>query len=506
MAIATRDFYNERGLIATRSAQYDADGIGSEYPFAKTNAENETGRLAGYFVNIEWFDWLLGDTRDPMSLILFAPRGHGKTSHRLQLEHIASRRRGAPALVVTINDFTALAKPIDIDSYIAELRRQVLAALAKQVLQQPARGAQLAAHAELQARFYALLKLYHREALIGRSIPAAPDIETFVTIYANEQRGASIWLRELVELCGSLGYVSIYCLLDGVDELPETGNSPESMLRVVSPLLNMPGLLQSCGVAFKFFLPDDLKKIMLATNEGRLDRIPHRALAWSDTQLRDMIGRRLSSFQQASGRPALQPLRSFADLCELGFDADGMLIHAAGRSPRRLIELAGLVVEAHCRQCDDLEQSISRAVLEQTLREASAVVAPPVIAQRAAVDTPAPAPDGADAPAQPTGQRLISVDPTGDIRFDGALSGIKLTKMLRLLLDYLWQHRDRSVTYDELQKVLYSEDFELRGDPRGSLEKLVRRLRQAIEPNEKNSHHYIENQAGIGFVLRNYRD
>lgn len=506
MAIATRDFYNERGLVVARTGQQETDVIGAEYPFAKTNAENEAGQLAGYFVNIEWFDWLLGDTRDPMSLILFAPRGYGKTSHRLQLDRLASRRRGAPALVVTIQDFTALEQPISVETYIAYLRRWVLAALAEQMHQQPARAAQLAANETLQAKFYALLKLYHREPLIGRAIPDPEKVEGYVEVYSTERRGATEQLKNLVELCRPLGYASIYCLIDGVDELPETRNNPEAMLQIVSPLLNMPGLLQSCGVAFKFFLPDDLKAVMLKRNEGRLDRIPHRALTWSDAQMRDILGRRLSAYQHASGRPAIEPIRSFADLCDLGFDADGMLISAAGCSPRRLIDLAGLVIEAHCRQSHDVEQSISRAVIEQTLREAGAAIGLSAPIQNGVALPPAPDRSDQAPTVSPVGQRLISVDLTGDIRFDGELSEIKLTKMLRRLLDHLWQHRDRSVTYDELQKVLYTEDFALRGDPRGSLEKLVRRLRQILEPGEKNSHRYIENQAGIGFVLRNYRE
>jgi DNA-binding response OmpR family regulator len=72
-------------------------------------------------------------------------------------------------------------------------------------------------------------------------------------------------------------------------------------------------------------------------------------------------------------------------------------------------------------------------------------------------------------------------------------------------MEYLWQHRDRTVTYDELLSALYGDNKDDRGDPRSSLDKIVRRLRALLEPGLSGSRTYIDVQPGVGYVLRNIR-
>ena len=70
----------------------------SAHPFATTNAEREVAVLPSFFIRVPWFDWLVGNPAQPESVILFAPQGYGKTSHRLEVARRASQRRRAPAL------------------------------------------------------------------------------------------------------------------------------------------------------------------------------------------------------------------------------------------------------------------------------------------------------------------------------------------------------------------------------------------------------------------------
>lgn len=101
---------------------------------------------------------------------------------------------------------------------------------------------------------------------------------------------------------------------------------------------------------------------------------------------------------------------------------------------------------------------------------------------------------------------LLYLDAWGDIWLDDRRLETAIGGMMRRCLEYLWKHRARRVTYDELINELYGKDLDQRGDPQGSMEKLVKRLRAIIEPGTNSSHTYIKTQPGTGYVLQNYRD
>lgn len=57
----------------------------SKHPFAKTNADEEEF-LEKYFVPPPFFEAVVGDSNDPSSAIVLAPRGAGKTAQRRMVE------------------------------------------------------------------------------------------------------------------------------------------------------------------------------------------------------------------------------------------------------------------------------------------------------------------------------------------------------------------------------------------------------------------------------------
>src|SRR5262249_51811173 len=103
----------------------EAQGF-SAHPFATTSAEHEAAVLPSFFVRVDWFEWLVGNPAQPESVILFAPQGYGKTSHRLEVARRAGERRDIPALVVTLTDFSPLLETsverVLLDSYVALIR------------------------------------------------------------------------------------------------------------------------------------------------------------------------------------------------------------------------------------------------------------------------------------------------------------------------------------------------------------------------------------------------
>src|SRR4051812_26516999 len=81
----------------------EAQGFNSN-PFEFWEADREA-TLSSYFIEAEWFDALRGDTRQPRSAVLFAPRGYGKSSHRLQIKRLCATSANDPALVVEITEY-----------------------------------------------------------------------------------------------------------------------------------------------------------------------------------------------------------------------------------------------------------------------------------------------------------------------------------------------------------------------------------------------------------------
>jgi hypothetical protein len=467
---------------------------------------------------------LVGEPQHPESLILFAPQGYGKTSHRLEIARLAGERREAPALTVMINDFSLLLdtsiENLTLDNYITVIRQATLEALDIQITASPVRQMQLQQNARIYARFCALLQLYVPLRVLERAMPES--LADVVRAYERSRLGPKAWLNELHQLARQVGYASVYVLLDGIDELNLTRDKPEVMFQLLSPLLDAPGLLQECGFAFKFFLPEAVEEQMKQRRIGRLDRIPHRSLHWTVEQLREMLAQRLVSYSLMSATNPFATVRRFSDLCDTEQDVDGMLSCAAHSSPRLLINLAREIIERHCQSTGDTEKLIQISTVERVLAQTTdhdmaPEPRPPIVEQVLAQTTdhdmaPEPRPPIAVAHSEQTadrsGQRtaLLFLDERGDVWLDNRRLDVDLSKNLRICLEHLWANRHRKVGYDELQQALYGATIDDRGDPRSSLDKLVRRLRATLEPGRQGSRVYVDVLPGFGYVLRNFRD
>ncbi len=484
-------------------------------PFATTNAEQEREQLAAYFVRVPWFERLAGDPQHPESLILFAPRGYGKTSHRLEVARLAGQRRDTPALIVTFSDFDLLLQggdQIHLEDYLKILRRLTLEALDAYLHRYPERSLRFQQDQARYAHFCALLQLYAPLCLSHRPVPARLT-EELVKAFEQTTMGAREWLRTLAQLAAAAGCASVYVLIDGIDEQAATCNNPDRALKLLQPLLDAPGVLQECGFAFKFFLPDFLEVPMRQQQVGRLDRIPIYHLYWNTIELRDMLSRRLTSFSLISSTSNFGYVNTFSDLCEPvpGIpDLDTCLIEAAQFSPRKLLDLTRRIVEEHCRRVDDPQALIAAQTITHVLAPDQAHIAPrdlclpPDLAdaspERARIDPPVLS----STPRDDT-PPLFFFDARGDLWLGNQRCHSRpLSKNLRRCMEYLWNNRQRTVSYEELQQVLYGETLNQRGDPRSSLDKIIRRLREVLQPGQPGSSTYIAVQPGTGYVLCHY--
>ena len=504
-----------------------AQGFG-EHPFATLNAEREREHLSSFFVRSASFYWLIGNPSKPESLILFAPRGFGKTSQRIELDRQLRQRPADPALVITLDDFgtllTSSNASVTLGAYIDWIRSTTLETLADVLTRNPLRHERFRLFPGAQARLHALLTRFVPWCADSNAPPPDPRI---LLRFAQPAFGPKSWLLSLSELAKAAGFASVYCLLDGFDELAETSNSAEAQFSLLRPLLDAPGLIDECGFAFRFFLPDFVEQPMRAAKVGRLDRIFSRSLTWSNAELAQMLRDRLSSFNRSNSNTTFITIERFRDLCEPRYNVDEDLVQLANGSPRRLIQLARMIFDAHCELANDPIDKISQAAIDMARRAFIATVlegdvtsafSTPLAEETApaVADMPLPSPETepqsqpALSQAEPveanTGVPPLFLDQRGDIwlgtrRLETPLGGIA-----RRCLEILWMRRHEMVRYDDLIDLLYRDDLNERGDPRGSLDKLIQRLRLLLEQGSSSSNTYIKTVKGTGYRLENFRE
>ncbi|HEY1014809.1 MAG TPA: hypothetical protein VGE07_19010, partial [Herpetosiphonaceae bacterium] len=298
-------------------------------PFATTNAEQEQQTLPSFFVRVKWFEHLVGKTTEPESFILFAPRGHGKTSHRIEVARLARQRRDNPALVVVFTDFDMLleagAAQITLQHYRDVICKRTIEALADELGQRPDFELALRRDRLLAAKFDALLFKFSVLRAYAQGITKGA-VEALLESYNQTQLSTKEWLRELAALARQAGFACVYFLIDGVDEWPQTRTNPLAAVALLKPLLDSIGVLQECGFAFKFFLPLDLEPLLLQEHVGRFDRMRIEHLEWTPAELATMLAQRLVSQARGSGTSASALVRTFRDWCAVDYDIDRRLV------------------------------------------------------------------------------------------------------------------------------------------------------------------------------------
>lgn len=474
-------------------------------PFETTRAERERDLLPGWFRPSGLFDRIVGDPARPETFLLFAPTGHGKTSHRIEVARRVQERAEGPVLAVELADFDSLLRPgatsISLEAYLAQIHRLFLNALAAQLVVAPERLRRLQNDQGSYQRFCALLHLYARDLLAGFYLPA--QIDSLAQFLGQQQLGAKQRLAMLVALAQAVGFVGVYILVDGIDELSETRNNPALMARMLAALLDAPGVLEVPGLAFKFFLPSQLWATLVSEQIGRLDIFRAILLDWSVEDLCVMLSTRIRMCSQLSST-SQGSTHCFSDLCATDFDVDRLLAAAAQGSPRALLQLCAEIVERHLRRTTDPDEPIAATTVHAALLATGRAAPDALSLAMGAAPGPAPTAPPAPAPAVPP----LHIDSRGDVWAGTRKLEQRLPPSLRRLLGCLWANRDRVVPYHELFAALYGDDpaFDLRADPRESLRKLVGRLRKHLEPERANSYTYVDHISGVGYVLRNALD
>jgi DNA-binding winged helix-turn-helix (wHTH) protein len=536
-------------------------------PFASKEADFEArdqSRLVEYFVRDVWFDQILGDYDQPRSAVLQAERGSGKSASRLMVDYECRYGQFAGKVLVAnyLNFDKALeawrqTSPALIHKAHTEVITEIVSlALLDYLGENPEKiddlgygGQQLLA--TLLADYTHAFEPFNLENLL-RKTNARPDVlnaGTFTQAALDtglpallEKAGIkeeTAWLmligrgiaakgtapkislnllENLAHLVYLAGLSALYILVDRVDELPETAANPQTGAKLLHPLITDLRLMELPGVAFKFFLPNQVAENLFASPEMRPDRILAYKIDWTSESLLNFLQKRLLAYSQ--DRTA-----SLGAFSEVGFAAevDLLLSRMASGSPRNLLRLGELFINVHCSNPEneavlrrtELEEAFRRFINEATREQQLA------ISTASIVTTSLPS----VMPIRPNNNHRTEED---DVPKAGE-KGLRLSTRRRLvwrdgellpqipvgheyrLLEYLYQRAGEPVSKDELLKAVYGDEavVEIQDD---RLAKLVQRLRDKIEPKgdfksgngrRRTNPHFIVTVPTFGFKLEN---
>ncbi|RBQ05850.1 P-loop ATPase, Sll1717 family [Pedobacter miscanthi] len=338
-------------------------------PFQFSNADKETEFLSQYFIKPDYFEDIWGDPYSPVSSIIYAPRGAGKTAQRVMIEKRARDYDDILAISYTNHDLSELKNisEISLSYHLIFLNRLLLVALFKRIEDSNFEFDDTYSFNERQFLYkIARIYLYNTPAsfpnqaisslktLTDRAVDIWNGFKepiTNVIKQITKSKGLEIDLSKIeidkklelshkdnffniIALLVKANYNSIFILVDKVDEQSLTGNNPEASYTLIEDLLKDLELLETPKVSFKFFLWDALKPYAAAT--ARPDRVFSYDLNWDWNQLSIMLDKRVSSY--SNGKVA-SFIKMFANKKLLG-----RVILFSGLSPRDCIRICNRII------------------------------------------------------------------------------------------------------------------------------------------------------------------
>jgi len=357
-------------------------------PFESTNSETEE-LLEEYFVPPPFFVTVLGDPSTPKSSAVFAPRGSGKTAQRRMIE-INSAAVGT-FLCITYDKFDiSKGAKLSLEQHLHELCRLLTMGILSHLQEDSVRVSQLNDHEKQIVKACAITfagsmtttqysdavnaikslgdKLSDFWNKYGGPIAAAigllmkkaglDGVNVSVQLQAQTREPASFryFYEQLVSVIQKLDLKAVYILVDKVDENSLTTNDATAAFETIRALITDLPTLELKGIAYKFFLWDQLLDAFRAQG-GRPDRINVVELKWTVDELTQMLSRRLKAFSD-------EKIHSFNQIVDpkIKLDVHKMLAYLSNGSPRDMIRMGYEILSQHMRT-DAGEALISEKVL-----------------------------------------------------------------------------------------------------------------------------------------------
>ncbi|MGB3210315.1 MAG: hypothetical protein WBB19_06380 [Desulforhopalus sp.] len=383
--------------LADFLAQFGFD----DNPFRSTNAADEP-KLTEYFVPPPYFASVLGTPAHPRSDVVLAPRGGGKTAQRIKIESESTHSNDF--LCVSYEKFDIRegfkASDADLPYHLNNICRLLLVAALSEIESNPAKVSNLNTHkktvlkyqvqkflgglssADYESAINSLKNIGDKandlwskyggkvaaliNAFIAKYEFGTIDISGVAEVNLLEDDSLRYHFQELLKILSSIGFSSIYILVDRVDELYLTAKDAQSTFNFIKPLLEDLPTLETPNVAFKFFLWDQIENFYKASG-ARPDRVPVHKLGWSPEELSRMLTERLRAYSDGN-------ITSFNDLLESNNDIDAhkLIAYFSYGSPRDMIRVCQTIINEQTRM-DTSSPSIKEQSLWMALKNFSDV-------------------------------------------------------------------------------------------------------------------------------------
>lgn len=320
----------------------DGKGFRSN-PFERWNAETDRD-LPSYYIDVGEFD-RLQRLKEPC--VVLAQQGCGKTAQRQMLA--AQYRPLDPssrwlAVSYTYAGFEQVLQAVEYDitrvqaeHHVEAILCQGLADLAREAKRDVEIGQALAAPAVVT----------QWAAYLTRFAPHVRPAVDLGDVHSLDALSSSERLAGFTSLIHAAGLDACAILVDGLDEFPQTASDPERAVRFIAPLLSTLSLIEQPGLAFKFFMPQQMEPAMLQQRWLRRDRVRVFGITWTTYKIQKMLSQRLVYFSRDD-----PPCEDLAQLCEeaLRSAINKELARLADGSPRTALMLASELLRAHCRR------------------------------------------------------------------------------------------------------------------------------------------------------------
>ncbi|MBE0391593.1 P-loop ATPase, Sll1717 family [Flavobacterium sp. PL002] len=359
-------------------------------PFQFSNADKETEFLSQYFIKPDYFEDIWGNPYEPVSSIIYAPRGAGKTAQRVMIEKRTREYDDILAISYTNHDLTEFKNisEISLTYHLTFLNRLLLVSLFKRIESDNFNFDEVYTFTERQYIYkIARIYLYNTPASFpNQAISSLKTIKdravdiwngfkepiTNVIKQITKSKGLEIDLSKIaidkkleishkdnffniIELLIKANYNSIFIL---VDETNLTGNNPEASYRLIEDLLKDLELLETPRVSFKFFLWDALKPYTVIS--ARPDRVFSYELNWDWQQISSMLDKRVEAYSNGK-------VKNFLTMFS-NKKLFGRIILFSDLSPRDCIRICNRIISEQFKKDQNsslFDESIVHSSIEQ---------------------------------------------------------------------------------------------------------------------------------------------
>ncbi len=362
-------------------------------PFQYSNADKEVEYLNAYFIKPDYFEDVWGNPYNPVSNIVYAPRGGGKTAQRIMIEKRAKESKEILAITYTNHDLSEFKKieEVNLKYHLTYLNRLLLISFFDRINDENFDFDSTFTFTERQY-IYKLARIYLFDTPASFPNHAIQSLKTLkdyavdiwkefkepitnVIKQITKSKGLEVDLSKIevdkklalshkdntfniISLLKKANYNCIYILVDKVDEQNLTGNNPSASFLLIADLIKDLELLETPNLSFKFFLWDALKSYTVEA--ARPDRVFSYDLRWTWSQIIKMLSKRTEAYSDGK-------IKNFESLFD-NRKSLGRIILFSELSPRDCIRICNRVLSEQFKENPN-SLTFSEAVVDRSIEQ-----------------------------------------------------------------------------------------------------------------------------------------